>query len=286
MTLDARGAHAAVLRPGDLHLGQGARPPPRSRCSRTSASTASRRSPRRSRTRAATSCWRRCSPACSSASSAALAGLRWPSWSGPTGRAIPTSTRPSSHVARTRRRRLALRRSSTRRCSSPTSGSGMGAQLGASRLLYGMGRDDAIPRGFFGALNPRTHVPAQQRAPGRARSRSPALHGCSYGLGAELLNFGALIAFMGVNLSALVHYFVARRAQDRAEPGAAAARLPDLRLPLVEPQPATRRGRAASPGSRPASPTAPGRRRASRSRSSSRKSNSREFPAPPVRCFR
>jgi len=39
-------------------------------------------------------------------------------------------------------------------------GSGMGAHLGASRLLYGMGRDDAIPRRFFGAVNPRTHVPS------------------------------------------------------------------------------------------------------------------------------
>jgi hypothetical protein len=30
----------------------------------------------------------------------------------------------------------------------------------------------------------------------------------SYGLGAEMLNFGALIAFMGVNLAALLHYYV------------------------------------------------------------------------------
>ena len=30
----------------------------------------------------------------------------------------------------------------------------------------------------------------------------------SYGLGAEMLNFGALIAFMGVNLAAFVRYNV------------------------------------------------------------------------------
>jgi hypothetical protein len=30
----------------------------------------------------------------------------------------------------------------------------------------------------------------------------------SYGLGAEMLNFGALIAFMGVNLAAFVRYYV------------------------------------------------------------------------------
>src|SRR5205807_4505527 len=31
-------------------------------------------------------------------------------------------------------------------------GSGMGAQLGAARLLYGMGRGNALPRSFFGAI--------------------------------------------------------------------------------------------------------------------------------------
>ena len=36
----------------------------------------------------------------------------------------------------------------------------MGSQLGAARLLYGMGRSDAIPKKFFGAIHPRTRVPA------------------------------------------------------------------------------------------------------------------------------
>ena len=40
-----------------------------------------------------------------------------------------------------------------------TIGSGMGAQLGAARLLYGMGRSNAIPKGFFGAIDPRTRIP-------------------------------------------------------------------------------------------------------------------------------
>ena len=41
-----------------------------------------------------------------------------------------------------------------------TVGSGMGSQLGAARLLYGMGRSDAIPKKFFGAIHPRTRIPA------------------------------------------------------------------------------------------------------------------------------
>lgn len=85
-------------------------------------------------------------------------------------------------------------------------GSGMGAHLGASRLLYGMGRDDAIPRRFFGAVNPRTHVPSNNVILVGVLALAGAFT-VSYGLGAELLNFGAFIAFMGVNLSALLHYW-------------------------------------------------------------------------------
>ena len=40
-----------------------------------------------------------------------------------------------------------------------TIGSGMGSQLGAARLLYGMGRDNNIPRSFFGAIDPKRGIP-------------------------------------------------------------------------------------------------------------------------------
>jgi putrescine importer len=96
-------------------------------------------------------------------------------------------------------------------------GSGMGAHLGAGRLLYGMGRDDAIPRGFFGRLNPRTRIPSNNvlLVGGVALVGAFALdyRQNGYDLGAQLLNFGAMVGFMGVNLSALVHYFV--RGRDR-----------------------------------------------------------------------
>jgi len=38
-------------------------------------------------------------------------------------------------------------------------GSGMGAHIGAARLLYGMGRSNALPRSFFGAIDLRHQVP-------------------------------------------------------------------------------------------------------------------------------
>jgi putrescine importer len=92
-----------------------------------------------------------------------------------------------------------------------TVGSGMASLLGAARLLYGMGRDDALPRRFFGFVNdrgvPRNNV---------LLVGGIALVGAylvefdlmSFGMGVDLLNFGALIAFMGVNLAAFLHYVV------------------------------------------------------------------------------
>jgi amino acid transporter len=86
-------------------------------------------------------------------------------------------------------------------------GSGFGAQLGAGRLLYGMGRDNAIPRKFFAAVNPRTHVPSNNIILVGAVTLIGAF-ALTYDLGAEMLNFGALIAFMGVNVSSFVRYYL------------------------------------------------------------------------------
>jgi putrescine importer len=86
-------------------------------------------------------------------------------------------------------------------------GSAMGAQLGAARLLYGMGRSDALPRKFFGAVDPKHHIPRNNVL----FIGVVVLIGSfflSYGLGAEMLNFGALIAFMGVNAAAFLRYYV------------------------------------------------------------------------------
>ena len=80
----------------------------------------------------------------------------------------------------------------------------MGMQLGAARLLYGMGRGGAIPRSFFGALEPRRRIPRNNvlfvGAVALAGALAlPAIAGEATGfdLGASLLNFGALISFMG-----------------------------------------------------------------------------------------
>src|SRR6516165_6861362 len=94
-------------------------------------------------------------------------------------------------------------------------GSGMGAQLGAARLLYGMGRSGALPKSFFGAVDPERHVPRNNvifvgtiALAGAFLLPAVAGEATGYELGANLLNFGALIAFMGVNAAAFVHYYL------------------------------------------------------------------------------
>lgn len=92
-------------------------------------------------------------------------------------------------------------------------GSGMGAQLAAARLLYGMGRNDALPKGIFGVIHPKRHIPQNNVIIIGAIALVGAFL-MSYERGAELLNFGAFIAFMGVNAAAFMRYYV--RAQKKS----------------------------------------------------------------------
>jgi putrescine importer len=84
-------------------------------------------------------------------------------------------------------------------------GSGIAAQFGAARVLYGMGRENALPRKFFGTVSPRTAIPRNNVMLLGVITLIGAFL-LTFERGAELLNFGAFIAFMGVNLAALVHY--------------------------------------------------------------------------------
>jgi putrescine importer len=86
-------------------------------------------------------------------------------------------------------------------------GSGLGAMIGAARLLYGMGRSNALPKSFFGVIDPKRHIPRNSVLFVGAVTVMGAFL-MNFDLGAEMLNFGALIAFMGVNLAAFTHYFL------------------------------------------------------------------------------
>ncbi len=88
-----------------------------------------------------------------------------------------------------------------------TIGSGSGAVMAGARLMYGMGREGSLPQRFFGVLDPSRGIPRNNVL----LIGTLALVGAfamTYQLGAELLNFGAFIGFMGVNLSALARYWI------------------------------------------------------------------------------
>jgi amino acid transporter len=81
-------------------------------------------------------------------------------------------------------------------------GSGLAGQLGAARLLYGMGNDGIIPKKFFSHLGPKYNSPVYNLLIIGVLAIVGALL-LNYQKVAELINFAALIAFMGVNIAAI-----------------------------------------------------------------------------------
>jgi len=91
-------------------------------------------------------------------------------------------------------------------------GSGLTGTLGAARLLFGMGRDGVLPRKFFGRLKPGTSTPVNNilLIGGVAFAGAELLYhiGNAYEHAGELLNFGAFLAFTGVNLACFWQFTV------------------------------------------------------------------------------
>ena len=89
-------------------------------------------------------------------------------------------------------------------------GSGLAGQAGAARLLFGMGRDQVLPRKLFGYVDPRSGNPTRNVLLVGLLSFAAALL-ISYEHAAELLNFGAFLAFMGVHVAAIRTLLVEER---------------------------------------------------------------------------
>jgi amino acid transporter len=110
-------------------------------------------------------------------------------------------------------------------------GSGLTGTLGAARLLFGMGRDNVLPKSFFGKLKPGTSTPTNNILLIGGMSFVGAIllyHiGNAYEHAAELLNFGAFLAFMGVNLACFWQFSIKVRAGYRRR------LIVDALLPLV-----------------------------------------------------
>lgn len=90
--------------------------------------------------------------------------------------------------------------------------SSIGSVASASRVLYGMGRDKILPKQIFAYLHPRYKTP----------TFSILLIGgigilalvISLTVAASLLNFGALLGFVMVNLCVISHYFIKNKQRD------------------------------------------------------------------------
>jgi putrescine importer len=110
-------------------------------------------------------------------------------------------------------------------------GSGLTGGLGAARLLFGMGRDNVLPRRVFGHLSPGSSTPTYNILiiGGLTFVGAVLLNsiGNAYEHAGELLNFGAFLAFMGVNLATFWQFAVLSRAGYRKRV------LVDIVLPLV-----------------------------------------------------
>jgi putrescine importer len=111
-------------------------------------------------------------------------------------------------------------------------GSGLTGTLGAARLLFGMGRDNVLPKKFFGYLKPGTSTPTYNilLIGGLAFVGAVALNyiGSAYEHAGELLNFGAFLAFMGVNFACFWQFsMIAKKA------GAQRRLVRDAILPII-----------------------------------------------------
>jgi len=111
-------------------------------------------------------------------------------------------------------------------------GSGLTGTLGAARLLFGMGRDGVLPRKFFGYLKPGSSTPTYNilLIGGIAFAGAVLLNhiGSAYEHAGELLNFGAFLAFMGVNFACFWQFTVIAK-----KTGAQSKLLKDTILPLI-----------------------------------------------------
>jgi amino acid transporter len=91
-------------------------------------------------------------------------------------------------------------------------GSALTGGLGAARLLFGMGRDNVLPRRVFGHLSPGSSTPTYNILiiGGLSFLGAVVLNrvGNAYEHAGELLNFGAFLAFMGVNLATFWQFAV------------------------------------------------------------------------------
>jgi putrescine importer len=94
---------------------------------------------------------------------------------------------------------------------------GLAGLLGAVRLLYGMGRDNVLPQKIFGHLNAERGNPSYNVIIAGILAYLGTLT-MGWERSVEILNFGALLAFMAVNLAAVRHFGFSRELRGKRKP--------------------------------------------------------------------
>jgi len=93
---------------------------------------------------------------------------------------------------------------------------GLAGLLGAVRLLYGMGRDNVLPRKIFGHLNAERGNPSYNVIIAGVMAYVGTL-AMGWERSVEILNFGALMAFMAVNLAAARYFGFSPEMKEKRE---------------------------------------------------------------------
>jgi putrescine importer len=93
-------------------------------------------------------------------------------------------------------------------------GSSLTGQASAARILFGMARENVLPRRIFAYLDPKRSIPSRSIwATGVLAFAAGCManqNGNGFELAGEVINCGAYMAFMGVNLAAFWQYWVVK----------------------------------------------------------------------------
>lgn len=84
----------------------------------------------------------------------------------------------------------------------------MAAMAAVSRILYGMGRDNILPKSFFGKISPKFQTPVNNIILTTIVAMSALFYQDNLFGAASLISFGAIVGFFMVNLSVIFHYYI------------------------------------------------------------------------------
>lgn len=87
----------------------------------------------------------------------------------------------------------------------------LSGQAAVSRILFGMGRDNFLPKKFFGYLHPKWHTPVYNLLLTSVIGLSAIFFADNLSGAASLISFGALVGFTFVNLSVIVYFFFKKK---------------------------------------------------------------------------